>query len=162
VIKVLNGQLSLDDLEEGTSVKAQIEARRLALDPRRQLTKEQLRAKIDSAQQTLLGPSASARIDVLRAMGPAALAGAPDPGATFAETLKQHPDVEALLLNDETLHAFAPDATDASLESLPASARPSAWGDPKALRERLRARNQAALMRNITLAEFADDAVLGL
>ncbi|MBK8481817.1 MAG: zinc-dependent metalloprotease [Proteobacteria bacterium] len=164
IIRVLNNDLSLDDLTTGADVRSYLATVRQPSDPAK-IPAEVAQLRGEALRALLLGKDVQQKLAALRERGlePAS------PGASAQRReLLAGSSLAAPLVDDEILRALAPSAaTGGQLDpaSLPTELRdalsPLHWASPEA-RELDELRIGRAAAQTLWLAEFADDSIQGL
>lgn len=161
-VKLLNNQVTLDDVVTGRSVADYITRQRDRLDPRNRLPGELRQMPAATAMRTMLGEKKLAKLDTIRRHGlPRAPVGA---GTRTMDKIMEH-GLDRHLINEE-IRIQTSKGTYQPNQPLTAEELKrinfQSWGSPQALKARIKARQTWALKQNITLAEFTDDSIQGL
>ena len=161
-VKLLNNQVTLDDVVTGRSVADYITRQRDRLDPRNRLPGEMRAMPSGEAIRSMLGEKKLAKLDQVRRNGF-------QPGSQGAATRT----MEKILANGLDKHLINEEiriqmSKGRYQPNQPLTAEElkrinfQSWGSPQALKARMQARQKWALSQNITLADFSDDSVMGL
>ncbi|MBK6848380.1 MAG: zinc-dependent metalloprotease [Proteobacteria bacterium] len=169
IIRVLNNDLSIDDLTTGADVRRYLATVQKPIDPAK-IPAEAAQLRGEPLRQLLLGDDVLQKLAALRERG---LERA-NPGASQARReLVAGSSLAAPLVDDEIVRALAPSVAAAGggagarldPASLPAELRdalsPLQWASP-AMRQLDELRTSRAAAQTLWLAEFAADSIQGL
>jgi hypothetical protein len=162
IIKVLNGKLSMSDLESGANVQAYIQANLDHTDPRQRIGSALLNLPAKEAMKQMLGDKRIAMLNAVKQVGLQPV----QEGHDDAVMQKiQAAGFDQLLINEEIRIAksgslYQPNSALTPEEK--AVINFASWGTPQKLLNSIRSKIDKAMRANLTLAEFADDAVQGL
>jgi hypothetical protein len=161
-VRLLTNQTALDPFVSGQTVSDYIRGNLDRTDPRLKIGADLQALDLRAAKARMLGPKKLAKLEAIRQFGlePAR----PGRAQEFMRRVKEH-GFDNLLLNDEVriqksrgLYTPGAPLTDDEKQRIGLEK----WATPDAMLLRTKARWSKALKNNLTLAEFADDAVLGL
>lgn len=161
-VKLLNNQTNLDQFVSGQNVADFIAANRDRTDPRARIGAELQSLGLADAKARMLGPTKLAKLEAVKRYGfePAQIGRQ----ETFQQILERE-GWDKHLVNEEiriqmSRGGYTPGApmTDEEWKRIDVKS----WSTPNALTAKTKMRWNRALKHSLTLAEFADDGVLGL